>query len=39
MTSGRIVAMFECHGYTLQGRYGEPLIRSAGEITVLRRAD
>lgn len=38
VTSTRIVAMFEQHGYELLGRYGAPLIYSAGELTVLRRA-
>lgn len=37
VTSRRIAAMFERHGYQVRGRYGEPLIRSAGEIVVLRR--
>ncbi|MBA2454954.1 MAG: putative sugar O-methyltransferase [Nocardioidaceae bacterium] len=37
VTSDRIVAMFERHGYQVQGRYGPPLIRSAGELVVLRR--
>lgn len=38
VTSDRIVAMFGERGYTVAGRYGEPLIYSAGELVVLRRS-
>jgi hypothetical protein len=38
VTSGLIVEKFGGHGYTVAGRYGEPLIHSAGELVVLRRA-
>jgi putative sugar O-methyltransferase len=38
VTSDRIVEMFGKHGYTVSGRYGRPLIHSAGELVVLRRA-
>lgn len=38
VTSERIVAMFEEHGYSLQGRYGAPLLHSAGELIVLERS-
>jgi putative sugar O-methyltransferase len=37
VTSGRIVEMFQAHGYGLLGRYGDPLIQSSGELVVLRR--
>jgi putative sugar O-methyltransferase len=37
VTSDRIVELFGKHGYTVCGRYGEPLIHSAGELVVLRR--
>lgn len=37
VTSERITGMFQQHGYQVQGRYGEPLIRRAGEIVVLQR--
>jgi putative sugar O-methyltransferase len=37
VTSDRIVERFEAHGYELVGRYGDPLIQSAGELVVLRR--
>jgi putative sugar O-methyltransferase len=38
VTSDRIVDMFGKHGYELRGRYGQPLIRSAGELVVLARS-
>jgi putative sugar O-methyltransferase len=38
VTSERIVGMFGERGYTVAGRYGEPLIYSAGELVVLRRS-
>ena len=38
VTSDRIIAMFEACGYELLERHGDPLIQSAGEIAVLRRA-
>jgi putative sugar O-methyltransferase len=38
VTSDRIVDMFGERGYTVCGRYGEPLIRSAGELVVLRKS-
>ncbi|MDQ4008818.1 MAG: putative sugar O-methyltransferase [Actinomycetota bacterium] len=37
VTSGRIVGMFESRGYSHVGSYQDPLIRSAGEITVFKR--
>jgi putative sugar O-methyltransferase len=37
VTSSWIVAMFEQHGYELCRAYGQPHIRSAGELVVLRR--
>jgi len=37
VTSSRVVQLFEERGYTLCGRYGEPLIRSAAELVVLRK--
>jgi putative sugar O-methyltransferase len=37
VTSDRIVDMFGAHGFTVRGRYGEPLIHSAGELVVLGR--
>jgi len=36
VTSDRIVGMFGKHGYTVCGRYGAPLIHSAGELVVLK---
>jgi putative sugar O-methyltransferase len=38
VTSQRIVEMFGAHGYQVRGRYGDPLIRSAGELVVLSRS-
>jgi len=38
VTSDLIVEMFAERGYTVCGRYGEPLIYSAGELVVLRRS-
>ena len=38
VTSDRIVDMFGQRGYTVCGRYGRPLIYSAGELVVLKRA-
>lgn len=38
VTSDLIVERFGRRGYTVCGRYGEPLIRSAGELVVLKRA-
>jgi putative sugar O-methyltransferase len=38
VTSDRVIEMFGERGFTVAGRYGEPLIRSAGELVVLRRA-
>jgi putative sugar O-methyltransferase len=38
VTSDLIVEQFGEHGYTVCGRYGEPLIHSAGELVVLERA-
>ncbi|MCT2582083.1 putative sugar O-methyltransferase [Actinophytocola gossypii] len=38
VTSDLIVEQFGRRGYTVCGRYGEPLIRSAGELVVLRRS-
>jgi putative sugar O-methyltransferase len=38
VTSDRIVEMFGKHGYTVCGRYGEPLIYSAGELVVLKHS-
>lgn len=38
VTSDRIVEMFGKRGYTVCGRHGAPLIHSAGELVVLRRA-
>lgn len=38
VTSDLVVERFGARGYTVCGRYGEPLIRSAGELVVLRRA-
>jgi putative sugar O-methyltransferase len=37
VTSDLIVEQFARRGYTVRGRYGEPLIRSAGELVVLGR--
>lgn len=37
VTSEEIVERFGRHGYSVCGRYGEPLIRSAGELVVLKR--
>jgi putative sugar O-methyltransferase len=37
VTSDRIVELFGKHGYTVCGRYGDPLIHSAGELVVLER--
>lgn len=37
VTSSRIVAMFEAHGYTLRGAYNSPLVAGAGELVVLSR--
>ncbi len=37
VTSDRIVEMFGKRGYTVCGRYGRPLIYSAGELVVLKR--
>jgi hypothetical protein len=37
VTSDRIVAMFEAHGYETLGRHGDPLVQSSGEVVVLRR--
>lgn len=37
VTSSRIIEMFEQRGYQLCGTYNRPLIRSAGEIAVLKR--
>jgi hypothetical protein len=33
-----ITSTFEQHGYTVLGRYGRPLIVSAGELVVMGRA-
>jgi len=38
VTSDRIVEMFGKRGYTVSGRYGDPLIHSAGELVVLKRS-
>jgi putative sugar O-methyltransferase len=38
VTSDLIIEQFGRRGYTVCGRYGEPLIRSAGELVVLERA-
>lgn len=38
VTSDRIVEMFGKRGYTVCGRYGRPLIYSAGELVVLKRS-
>lgn len=38
VTSARIVEMFGARGYTVSGRYGRPLIYSAGELVVLKRS-
>ncbi len=38
VTSDRIIEMFGSRGYTVCGRYGRPLIYSAGELVVLKRA-
>jgi len=37
VTSSRIVAMFEAHGYKLCGAYNSPLVAGAGELVVLSR--
>ena len=37
VTSQFIVDAFARHGFEVAGRYGEPLIQSAGELVVLRR--
>lgn len=37
VTSARITEMFSERGYTVCGRYGRPLIYSAGELVVLKR--
>jgi hypothetical protein len=37
VTSASIVTMFEQHGYELCRAYGQPHIRSAGELVVLRK--
>lgn len=37
VTSGLIVEQFGRRGYAVCGRYGEPLIHSAGELVVLKR--
>lgn len=37
VTSGRIVEMFEAHGYRLAGAYNSPLVAGAGELVVLER--
>jgi putative sugar O-methyltransferase len=37
VTSATVVALFEERGYRLCASYGEPLIRSAGELVVLRK--
>jgi len=39
VTSARIVEMFERRGFELLATYNAPLIRSAGELAVLRRRD
>lgn len=36
VTSQRIAETFQRHGYQVKGRYGKPLLRSAGEIVVLQ---
>jgi putative sugar O-methyltransferase len=38
VTSDRIVEMFGSRGYRVCGRYGDPLIHSAGELVVLKRS-
>jgi putative sugar O-methyltransferase len=38
VTSDRVVEMFGKRGYTVSGRYGDPLIHSAGELVVLKRS-
>jgi putative sugar O-methyltransferase len=38
VTSDMIVTRFEDHGYRVLGRYGRPLIVSAGELVVMERA-
>lgn len=38
VTSSLIIKMFEQRGYELCGTYGRPLIVSAGELAVLKRA-
>ena len=37
VTSARVVALFEERGYRLCGAYGDPLVRSAAELVVLRK--
>jgi putative sugar O-methyltransferase len=37
VTSAQVTSLFEERGYRVCGTYGEPLIRSAGELVVLRR--
>lgn len=37
VTSDRIVAMFEHHGYELLQTYGRPLVHSAADLVVMRR--
>ncbi|MGH2968432.1 MAG: putative sugar O-methyltransferase [Solirubrobacteraceae bacterium] len=36
VTSAGIIEMFDAHGYDLVRTYGEPFLRSAGELAVLR---
>ncbi|HEV7652713.1 MAG TPA: putative sugar O-methyltransferase [Actinophytocola sp.] len=38
VTSDRIVEMFGTRGYEVCGRYGDPLIHSAGELVVLKHS-
>jgi putative sugar O-methyltransferase len=38
VTSEMIASMFAKHGFEIAGRYGDPLIRSAGELIVLQRS-
>jgi len=39
VTSTRIVEIFSKLGYELQGRYGSPLLRGAGELIILQRRE
>jgi putative sugar O-methyltransferase len=37
VTSSRIIALFERHGYELLGRHGDPLFQGNAELAILRR--